>query len=105
MASTQLLINPIKGLQSKYNEEDFNKLANWKNKKAEQDFCDEHKVFVLLVNFLYKIEIDDKDKKLFWKTLKRNKKMLESMKISKKEFSIKVIDAVLEALSYQYKNA
>lgn len=106
LASTQLLINPIKGLQPKYNEEDFERFSSWKDKNAEQKICDERKVLLVsLANFLYKIELDDKDKKLLWKLLKRNKKMLESMNISKKEFSIKVIDAVLEALSYKYKHA
>lgn len=104
LASTQLLINPIKGLQPKYNEEDFKNFAIWKGKKTEQEICDEHKVLIVaLANFLYKIELNEKDKKLLWKSLKNNKKMLESMNISKKEFNIKVIDAVLEALSYKYK--
>lgn len=87
-------------------EEDFEKFSSWKDKKAEQEICEEHKVLLVsLANFLHKIELDDKEKKLLWKSLKKNKKMLESMNISKKEFSIKVVDAALEALSYQYKHA
>lgn len=104
LASTQLLINPIKGLQPKYNDKDLEKFAIWKDKKTEQEICDEHKVLLVsLSNFLYKIELDEKDKKLLWKLLKRNKKMLALMNISKKEFSIKVIDAVLEALRFKYQ--
>lgn len=104
LASTQLLINPIKGLQPKYSQEDFDEFIDWKDKKADPELCEEHKVLLVsLANFLYKIELDDKDKKLLWKSLKRNKKMLQSMNISKKEFNLKVMDAVLEALSYKYK--
>lgn len=87
-------------------EEDFEKFSSWKDKKAEQEICEEHKVLLVsLANFLHEIELDDKEKKLLWKSLKKNKKMLESMNISKKEFSIKVVDTALEALSYQYKHA
>lgn len=106
LASTQLLINPIKGLQPKYSQEDFEEYSAWKDKKANPELCEEHKVLLVsLANFLYKIELDDKDKKLLWKCLKRNKKMLESVGISKKEFKLSIIDAVLEALSYKYQYA
>ena len=51
----------------------------------------------------YKIDIDDKDKKLLYKTFKSNKKMLRALNVKKKEFKIEIFDAVEEALSHSYR--
>ena len=51
----------------------------------------------------YKIDLDDKDKKLLWKSLRKNKNMLKSMDISKKEFDMDIMNAILEALKFKYK--
>lgn len=55
-----------------------------------------------MANFLYKIALNDRDKRLLWKSFRKKKKMLKSMNVSKKDFGIDVIDAVLEALKYKY---
>lgn len=102
-SSTQLLINSIKGIQPKYTETDYDDYINSSTRKAEVELCKEHKDMIIsLANFLYKIEMNDRDKKLLWKSLRKNKKLLKSMDVSKKEFKIDVIDAVLEALSIKY---
>ena len=102
-SSTQLLVNPIKGLQPKYSAEDFESFLNWNDKKADGDVCNKYKdLIVSLANFLYKIDLNDRDKKLLWKSLRKNKKMLKSMDISKKEFDTSIFDAVYEALDYKY---
>ncbi len=102
-SSTQLLVNPIKGIQPKYVESDYDNFINNSTRKAEDELCKEHKDMIIsLANFLYKIELNDRDKKLLWKSLRKNKKLLKSMEVTKKEFSIDVIDAVLEALNYLY---
>ncbi len=102
-SSTQLLINPIKGLQPKYVEEDFDGFMDWNEKKVDKEECSEHKTLIVsLVNFLYKIDLNDRDKKLLWKSLRKNKKMLKSMNVTKKDFGISIIDAALEALNYKY---
>ena len=102
-ASTQLLVNPIKGIQPKYIETDYDEFVNCKERNAEDELCIEHKDMIIsLANFLYKIELNDRDKKLLWKSLRKNKKLLKSMEVSKKEFSIDVINAVLEALNCKY---
>jgi len=102
-SSTQLLVNPIKGIQPKYNSEDLDQFIAWQEKKADAKTCDKYRdLIVSLANFLYKIELNDRDKKLLWKALRRNKKMLKSMDISKKEFDMSVFDAVYEALNYKY---
>ena len=105
LSSTQLLINPIKGLMPKFSVEDFEDFMAWEDRKAEKSTCEEYKDFIVsLANLLYKIELDDKDKKLLWKLLRKNKKMLKSMDISKKEFDMDVMNAILEALKYKYQS-
>ena len=102
-SSTQLLVKPIKGIQPKYTESDYDNFVNNKARKAEDELCKEHKdIIISLANFLYKIELTDRDKKLLWKSLRKNKKLLKSMEVTKKEFKIDVIDAVLEALNCLY---
>nr|WP_263326073.1 hypothetical protein [Neobacillus sp. Marseille-Q6967] len=101
-ASTQLLVNPILGLQPKYNEEDFSKFISEGNGKANEVLCSSHKdLIIALSNLLYKIKLDDKDKKLLWKSFKKNKKFLSSMNISKKEFDDIILDIVCEALYFR----
>lgn len=103
LSSTQLLINPIKGLSPKFSMEDFDGFMTWKERKAENSVCEANKDFVIsLANLLYKIDLDARDKKLLWKSLRKNKKMLKSMDISKKEFDMELMDAILDALKYKY---
>ena len=60
---------------------------------------------ISLANLLYKIKLDDRGKKLLWKSLRSNKKMLKTMDISKKEFDKDLMDAILEALKFKYISA
>ena len=102
-SSTQMLVNPIKGIQPKYTSEDLNCFIAWKDKKADGDACMKYQdLIVSLANFLYKIDLNDRDKKLLWKSLRKNKKMLKSMDVSKKEYDMSIFDAVYEALNYKY---
>ena len=106
LSSTQLLINPIKGLMPKFSMEDFDNFMAWKDRKAKKSTCEEYKDFIVsLANLLYKIDLDDRDQKLLWKSLRKNKKMLKSMDISKKEFDIDIMNATIDALKYKYKKA
>lgn len=106
LSSTQLLVNPIQGLLPKFSEEDFDSFMSWKDRKANNEICKEHKDFIVsLANLLYKIELDDRDEKLLWKSLRKNKKMLKSMDISKKEFNMDIMNAILEALEFKYLSA
>ena len=102
-ASTQLLINPIKGLLPKFSMTDFDNFIAWKDRKTDKNICEDNKNFIVsLANLLYKIELDDGDKKLLWKSLRKNKKMLKTMKISKKEFDMDLMNCIVEALRYKY---
>ena len=104
LSSTQLLVNPILGLQTKYGNEDFEKFVSWKGRKADKALCNDFKTLIIsFANLLYKIDLDDNDKRLLYKTFKGNKKMLSALNMKKKEFKIDILNAVEEALLYSYK--
>ena len=104
LLSTQLLVNPIQGLLPKFSEKDLDSFMSLEDRKVNNETFTEHKDFIVfLANLLYKIELDDRDKKLLWKFLRKNKEMLKSMNISKKEFSLEIINVILEALNFKYK--
>ena len=99
LASTQLLVNPIKGLSPKYSEKDFEIFS----KKKDENSINNENVIISLANFLYKVELDENDKVLLYKKLRQNKEMLKSLNITKKEFSMDLFKKVFEALEEKYK--
>ena len=102
-SSTQLLVNPILGLSPKYTEADFDDFASQETDENKAKWYSEFKLLIVsLANLLYKIELNERDKKLLWKSLRKNKKMLKSLGVSKKEFGVEIIEAVIEALNYKY---
>ena len=123
---TQLLVDPIKELQPKYSEEDFDKYIKHTPKKYKewhissqninissfesfgrkmaQMFKEYKKLNVTLANFLYKININEAEKKLLWKSFRNNEEFLKSMNVNKKNFNIDIFDTVLEALNFKYRN-
>lgn len=104
LSSTQLLVNPIMGLLPKFADNEFDMYISWKNRKADTGMCNDYKPLIIsFANLLYKIDLDDKNKKLLYKTFKKNKKMLKALDVRKKDFSIEIIDAVEEAISYCYQ--
>lgn len=103
LSSTQLLVNPIMGLQAKYDDENWDQFLAWEHRKSDITMCQNFKPLIIsLSNLLYKIDLDETDKKLLFKTFKKNKKMLRSVDIKKKEFTASIIDIAIEALSYRY---
>jgi hypothetical protein len=102
-SSTQLLVNPIIGLQPKYTDDDFERFISWNGKKADSHICKAHRILMeSLANLLYKIDLDDRGEKLLWKSFRDNKELRNSVHITKKEVSFDIIDAVVEALNYKY---
>jgi hypothetical protein len=103
-ASTQLLVNPILGLQPKYSEADFEEFISLEPDKVKAKHYSDYKVLIIsLANLLYKIGLDERDKKLLWKSFRKNNEMLKSMNISKKEFDMEIMNAVINALCYKYR--
>ncbi|MDU2353986.1 MAG: hypothetical protein E7D92_05235, partial [Anaerococcus sp.] len=104
-SSTQLLTNPIINLEPKFTEVDFDTFINSKTINMKASLCNDNKALIIsLANLLYKIEIDEETKILLWKSLKKNKEMLKSMGISKKELDIDLMNIVSEALEFIYQN-
>lgn len=104
-SSTQLLVNPILGLKPKYSDEDFEDFMDTKEDKSDELFDERYKNLIIsIANLLYKVEMDKEDRKIFYKTIKRNKKFLESLKLSKKDLPSNIIDFVCESLEYKYNN-
>ncbi|MCC8136008.1 MAG: hypothetical protein LIO40_04960 [Ruminococcus sp.] len=124
-SSTMLLVNPILGLQPKYTEQDYEKFCSDYEKLCNiegenniisisttenmvniffKKYYETHKNIVIsMANLLYKITLDEKDKKLLAKSLKKNKDFLSSLQISKQEFGVDDISMVEQALSHKYK--
>ena len=101
-ASTMLLVNPILGLQPKFSEQDFEKLCASEN--LLEFYFKAHKNMVIsMANLLYEITLDDKDKKLLAKSLRKNKEFLASVQMTKKEFDVDDLSMVERALNHRYK--
>ena len=103
LSSTNLLVNPIMGLLPKYSDDDFHKYISWEEKTVAADSVSVNRSLIIsLSNLLYKIDLDDKDKKLLYKLFKKNKEMLNSLNVKKKEFPSDILNIVEEALNYKY---
>lgn len=104
LSATQLLINPINGLKEKFSIKDFDSFMDMKSKNIDISIYEDSKnLIIMLANMLYKIELDEETKTLLWKSLRKNKDLLKSKGISKKEFDIGTMDIVFEALEFKYK--
>lgn len=97
--STQLLVNPIEGLQPKYSEDDLKKYLSSHKKNLNEKG---KRLIVSLANLLYKIDMNDKDRHLLWKSFKGNKKFLASIEMTKEEFDFSIIETVSDALKCKY---
>ena len=103
LSATQLLVNPIMGLQPNFSEDDYNEYLTWRDKKVESGFANKYKKqIIFFANLLFKIGLDDTDKKLIMKSFS-NKKLLEALDMKKKEWDDKIFDAAIEALVCKYK--
>lgn len=99
-SSTQLLVNPITGLQPKYDMDDLEKFMAVNKKNIDNK---QRNLIVSLSNLLYKIDLDEKDKKLLWKSFKGNKKFLSTVEMSKDDFEFSIIETVSDALKHKYR--
>lgn len=97
--STALLTNPILGLQPKFTRLDLNGFLT----KFEIKLTKEKKdLYILLSNLLYKVLLDDTDKKLLWKSLRGNKEFMADLGLSKKDFDFEDMKNIGLALNYKY---
>ena len=95
-ASTQLLVNPILGLQPHYTEADLEIYISRETDEKKAEWYSDYKLLIVsLANFLYKIKLNEREKKLLWKSLRKNRKVLKSLEVSKKDFDIEIINAAV----------
>lgn len=103
-ASAQLLVNPIKGLQPVYTEEDFSTYIQWSVRNTDNPVNRRYKKAVIsLSTLLYAINLNDNEWKVLYESLRHNKDFLESVDLSKKDFSESIIEWVREGLNLRYK--
>ena len=98
-----LLVNPILGLQPKFSEQDFDKVCALESETFRKYFKAHRNMVISMANLLYTIPLDDKDKKLLAKSLRKNKEFLESVQMTKKEFGVEDITMIERALNHRYK--
>lgn len=98
-SSTQLLINPILGLQPKYSDQDYKSYYLSEDRQTDISLCIRFReIIVSLANLLYSINLDSKDKTLLWKSLRKNKTFLSTFQMSKDDFTKEVFNAAFDAL-------
>ena len=88
-------------MQPKYDKDDLKEYIAFSKKKIDDK---QKSLMVSLSNLLYKINLDEKDKTLLWKSFKGNKKFLSSIEMSKKDFEFSIIETVTDALKHKYRS-
>lgn len=121
ISSTQLLVNPILGLQPKYTKADlerfvsehtkFNTMDDVENKEGENRGWDlggtitkYPDVIISLANLLYKIDFSEDDADILYKSFRKNEDFIKGLNLSKDEFSKMMFYMVKALLAYQYRN-
>ena len=101
-SDTMLLIDPISGLQPKFTEQDFDRVCEVETEVFRAYLVSHKKMVIYMANLLFKITIDQDDKKLLAKSLKKNKEFLASAEMTKKEFDENDITKVEKILNHRY---
>lgn len=102
-AATMLLVNPILGLQPKFTEQDFEMVCAVVTESFKKYFKNHRNMVISMANLLFSITLDDKDKMLLAKSLRKNKEFLKSIQMTKEEFGAEDITMIELALSHRYK--
>lgn len=98
-ASTQLLVNPILGLQPKVTPEDLTEFGLSTGKHFDKKHGE---AIVSLANLLYKIDVDGTDRRLLGNAFSKNRDFLQSVHLDKKDFDPSVLTTVNELLLWKY---
>lgn len=102
-SSTQLLVNPILGLQPNYTEADLDVFISEKYSNGKSFYSKYKSLVVSMCNLLYNISLNEYDMKVLSKSFEDNKKYLETANITKKEFAANdVVNKACQALKYKY---
>ena len=102
LLASEHLTTPINGLLPKYREEDFTRYCSWPLRIILDEEREKYGPMILsLSNYLDDIPLTEKDQKLVHKTLKQNKEFLAKYGITKKEFTLHIVETASDALNYQ----
>ena len=99
--SSQLLVNPIMGLQPNYTLDDFDIYLS--SRSVECEHCLNKELMIYFANLLYGIETDEKDRKLLANSFRNNETFLEQMKFVKEDIDAKLLNYVDNALRFAYQ--
>lgn len=101
-SSTQLLVNPILGLQPKYTEIDFDQFVSTEDSLLASYHTQYKKVLISLANLFYKIDLDMPEIRLLVHSFKKNKEFLNAMEIEKKEMDQTLLKSAILCLRHKY---
>ena len=102
-SSTNLITNPIQGVQPKYTKEDFERFLSIMYMTGYPDrYIRDEDVIVYLANLLYQIELDEKDKDLLGKSINSNKQLLKALNTTKRNFDENYVDLAKQAIDFKY---
>lgn len=116
-SATQLLVNPILGLQPKYTTADFLEFQSTHRFKENFEyeaysyydpdgFYKAHlNVSYSLANLFYKIDLSDDDIKLLYKSFRKNKDFLKNMGLKKDQFGKLMITIARDMLQWQKRKS
>lgn len=97
-ASTQLLVNPILGLQPYYTEEDYKKYDSFADKNKNKDFI------IGLANLLYKIDLTKAEAQNLVDYIKSNDKMFKTA-TDKSIINVELIEFIEKIVDYKLKKS
>ncbi|MCQ2147918.1 MAG: hypothetical protein MJZ16_10420 [Bacteroidales bacterium] len=101
-SATQLLVNPILGLQPKFTKDDMEYFSSQVcvYRQQREIYPD---VIIYFANLLYRIDVDDNDVRLLCNSFRKNEKMLKSINLTSDEINIEFLQAAKLALWYKYR--
>lgn len=101
-SSTQLLVNPILGLQPKYKEENLKNFMSYSPYgRCCYTYTNQKKDLVIyMANLLFEIDTTESDRKLLAESFKKNKDFIENMKIKKNDMNLELFNIVDIALKF-----
>ncbi len=103
LSSTQLLVKPIEGLQPYYSDEDLTIFYEYKYKNNIPTLFKKNKTaIVYLANLISKIQISDQEQIILGKSIRRNKKLLQTLNTEKKYFNEGYVKFSDLALRFKY---
>ena len=104
-SATNLITNPIQGVQPKYTKEDFERFLSIMYMTGYPDrYIRDEDVIVFLANLLYQVDLDEKDKDLLGKSINNNKQLLKALNTTKRNFDENYVDLAKQAIDFKYIN-